>query len=126
MAQRPERIAARIPSRLHPVPREDLPHDISTRKPKLRLGQRSSAPARRGVTEKEIEMAHHFKNMAELKDYVWPLAETARKETEQSYGWIATAAARGNQHAYEHVVNLLDDSFIGPEMRSEKPFGECR
>jgi hypothetical protein len=50
------------------------------------------------VTEKEIEMAHHFRNMAELKEHIWRLAETARKEIEQSYGSIATAAARGNQH----------------------------
>ena len=42
------------------------------------------------------------------------------------YGSIASAAARGNQQAYEHVVTLLDDSFIGPDMRSAKPFDECR
>jgi hypothetical protein len=70
-------------------------------------------------------MAHHFKTMAELKEHIRRLAETAKKETEQPYESIATAAARGNQHAYEHVVNLLDDSFIGPDMRSAKPFGEC-
>ena len=71
-------------------------------------------------------MAHHFKTMAELKEHIWRLAETARKEIEQSYGSIATAAARGNQHAYEHVTNLLVDSFIGPDRRSAKPFDECR
>lgn len=71
-------------------------------------------------------MAHHFKTMAELKEHIWCLAESARKETGQAYGSIATAAARGNQHAYEHVVSLLDDSFIGPDMRSAKPFDECR
>lgn len=71
-------------------------------------------------------MAHHFRNMAELKEHIWRLAETARKEIEQSYGSIATAAARGNQHAYEHVTNLLVDSFIGPDRRSAKPFDECR
>jgi hypothetical protein len=47
-------------------------------------------------------MAHHFKTMAELKEHIRRLAETASKETDQSYGSIATAAARGNQHAYEH------------------------
>lgn len=71
-------------------------------------------------------MAHHFKTMAELKEHIRRLAETARKETEQSYRAIATAAARGSRHAYEHVVNLLDDSFIGPDMRSARPFDECR
>ena len=64
--------------------------------------------------------------MADPKEHAWRLAETAREETEQSCGSIATAAARGNQHAYEHVVNLLDDSFIGPGMRSAKPFDEGR
>lgn len=71
-------------------------------------------------------MAHHFKTMAELKEHIWRLAEAARKETERSYGPIATAAARGNQHAYEHVVKLLDDSFIGPNRSSAKPFDERR
>ena len=70
-------------------------------------------------------MAHRFKTMAELKEHIRRLTETARKETEQSYGSIATAAARGYQHAYEHVVSLLDNSFIGPDRRSAKPFGEC-
>lgn len=70
-------------------------------------------------------MAHHFRNMAELKEHIWRLAETARKETGQSCGSIANAAARGSQHAYEHVVNLLGDSFIGPDPRSAKPFDAC-
>lgn len=65
-------------------------------------------------------MAHHFKTMAGLKEQIWRLAEAARKETGQSYGSIATAAARGSQHACEHVVNLLDDSFIGPDVPSAK------
>ena len=40
-------------------------------------------------------MAHHFRNMAVLKEHIRRLAETAKKETEQSYGSVATAAARG-------------------------------
>ena len=70
-------------------------------------------------------MAHHSRLWPSWKS-ISGAAETATKDAEQSYGSIATAAARGNQHAYEHVVNLLDDSFIGPDRRSAKPFDECR
>jgi len=66
-------------------------------------------------------MAHHFNSVADLKAHIQQLADMANVIADKKTKERERIAERATARAYENVVSILQNSFIGEDVRTAVP-----
>jgi hypothetical protein len=66
-------------------------------------------------------MAHHFNTVGDLKAHIQQLADRANAIADKNTKERECAAERATARAYENVVSILENSFIGEDIRTAVP-----